>query len=54
MSPTEKPADQDKGIKNPENEAKNPGGTPTELVRGSAPPRPHDLEGQQGATQKDT
>ena len=37
-------------VKNPEQEAEKPGGTPTETVKGSAPPHPQDPEGQQGTT----
>jgi hypothetical protein len=38
------------GAKNPEREAENPGGTPTETVKASAPARPREPEGQQGTT----
>ena len=37
-------------IKNPEEEAEKPGGTPTDRVKGSAPPHPQDPQGQQGTT----
>jgi hypothetical protein len=37
-------------VKNPEQEAKKPGGTPTDMVEGSAPPHPQAPEGQQGTT----
>jgi len=39
-----------KSIKNPGQEAQNPGGMPTQTVRGSAQPKPTELEGQQGKT----
>ena len=39
-----------KSTKNPEQEAEKPGGTPTEAVKGSAPPQPGDPQGQQGKT----
>ena len=38
------------GVKNPDHEAENPGGQPSEAVKGSAPPHPVDPEGQQGTT----
>jgi hypothetical protein len=37
-------------VKNPEREAENPGGRPTDTVKGSAPPHPAEPEGQQGST----
>lgn len=37
-------------IKNPQHEAENPGGQPTEAVKGSAPPPLRDPEGRQGTT----
>jgi len=37
-------------VKNPEQEAEKPGGTPTDTVKGSASPHPQDPEGQQGST----
>jgi hypothetical protein len=40
-------------VKNPGREAENPGGTPTDTVRGSAPAHPHEPEGQQGTTMPD-
>jgi hypothetical protein len=37
-------------VKNPEQEAEKPGGTPTDTVKGSAPAHPQDPAGQQGTT----
>lgn len=43
-----------RSVKNPGNEARKPGGVPTETVKGSSPGHPRDPEGQQGSTsQKD-
>jgi hypothetical protein len=39
-------------VKNPENQAQKPGGTPTPAVKGSATDRPHEPEGQQGSTNR--
>ncbi|HEY8255549.1 MAG TPA: hypothetical protein VIG39_12960 [Rhizomicrobium sp.] len=39
-------------VKNPENEAQNPGGVPTEAIKGSSPGQSHDPEGQQGSTDR--
>jgi len=36
--------------KNPDHEARKPGGTPTGTVKGSAPPHPGEPQGQQGTT----
>jgi hypothetical protein len=42
-----------KSIKNPEQEAENPGGKPTKTVQGSAQPKPSEPEGQQGKAHSD-
>lgn len=39
-------------IKNPQNEARKPGGVPTKTVKGSSSSRPRDPEGQQGSTDR--
>lgn len=39
-----------KSVKNPQREAENPGGQPTDTVKGSASSQPREPEGQQGTT----
>jgi hypothetical protein len=48
-----KPAPDTGSAKNPEGEAENPGGRPTDTVKGSAPPHPAEPQGQQGSTMPD-